>query len=146
MNIQLRRAMSTDQSLLLPLMQRYYEDDGLTFSDANVAAMTRLLAAPDYGRIWLIEVSARLAGYVVLCFGYSLELGGRDAYIDEMYVERDLRGRGIATAALAAVIDEACSLDVRAIHLEVHTANDSAVRLYAALDFRARDDLMTKTL
>ncbi|MET0985689.1 MAG: hypothetical protein ABW034_09815 [Steroidobacteraceae bacterium] len=84
MNIQLRRAMSTDQSLLLPLMQRYYEDDGLTFSDANVAAMTRLLAAPDYGRIWLIEVSARLAGYVVLCFGYSLELGGRDAYIDEI--------------------------------------------------------------
>ncbi|MET0985690.1 MAG: hypothetical protein ABW034_09820 [Steroidobacteraceae bacterium] len=44
------------------------------------------------------------------------------------------------------MIDEACSLDVRAIHLEVHTANDSAVRLYAALDFRARDDLMTKTL
>ncbi|MET0659613.1 MAG: GNAT family N-acetyltransferase [Steroidobacteraceae bacterium] len=148
MNIQLRSATSADQPLLLPLMQRYYEDDGLSFSAANAAAMSRLLSARDYGRVWLIEVDARLAGYVVLCFGYSLELGGRDAYIDEMFVERNLRGRGIAKAALTAVIQEARSLDVRAIHLEVDTQNDSGVRLYAALDFRARDRycLMTRTL
>ena len=144
--MQLRRATSADQTLLLPLMRRYYEDDGLTFSDANAAAMMSLLAAPDSGRVWLIEASARLAGYIVLCFGYSLELGGRDAYIDEMFVERDLRGRGIARAALAAVIEEARSLDVRAIHLEVDTQNDNAVRLYSALEFRARDryHLMTR--
>ena len=39
-------------------------------------------------------------GYLVLTLGYSLEYGGRDAFIDEVYIRSSYRGRGIGTAAL----------------------------------------------
>lgn len=148
MNIQLRSASLAELSVLLPLMRRYYEDDHLSFASANADAMARLLDDPRSGRVWFIECEARTAGYVALCFGFSLELGGREAYIDELFVERDLRGRGIARRAMERVLDEARALDVRAVHLEVDATNERALRLYASLGFSARDRyyLMTKTL
>lgn len=148
MNIQLRRAARTDLPALLPLMRAYYADDALVFMPMNAEAMARLLAASDWGSVWFIEYEGRTAGYVALTLGYSIELGGREAYIDEFYVERALRGRGIARSALALLLDEARALGVCALNLEVDTANERALRLYAGAGFelRARYQLMTKGL
>lgn len=129
-------------------MRGYYEDDGLVFTDTNVSAMERLLAAPEWGRVWFIEFERQKAGYVVLCFGYSVELGGREAYVDELYVDRALRRRGIARSALDLLLDEVRAMDVCAVHLEVDTTNERAVRLYAAAGFKVRDryHMMTNVL
>jgi len=35
------------------------------------------------GRVWLIQYQGQVIGYVILTLGYSLEYGGRDAFIDE---------------------------------------------------------------
>ena len=148
MNIQLRAATAAELPLLLPLMQGYYQDDGLVFTDTNVGALRQLLATPEWGRVWLIAVDAHTVGYAVLCFGYSVELGGREAYIDELYVERELRRRGIAKAALGLLLIEARDLGIRALHLEVDMTNERAVHLYASAGFVARDryHFMTRTI
>jgi GNAT superfamily N-acetyltransferase len=38
-------------------------------------------------------------GYIVLAFGFSFETGGRNAFIDELYVAPEHRGKGIARRA-----------------------------------------------
>ena len=57
-------------------------------------ALLGLLRDPGLGRAWLILDGAGAVGYVVLCFGYSLEWLGRDAFVDEFYLREEYRGRG----------------------------------------------------
>jgi GNAT superfamily N-acetyltransferase len=52
----------------------------------------------------------------VLTLGYSLELLGRDAFIDEFYFRETYRGRGWGRQAIAFVEDAARSLGVNSIH------------------------------
>jgi GNAT superfamily N-acetyltransferase len=96
MNITLRAAVTSDQPMLVPLMRAYYVEDGLSFAALNIAALERLLREPQWGRVWLIEDRTVPLGYLAICLGYSLELGGNDAYIDELYLRPEFRGRGIA--------------------------------------------------
>lgn len=78
-------------------------------------------------------------GYVALCFGYSIELGGRDAFIDELFLVENARGQGIGKKVLEYVTRQAASLDIAAVHLEVAHANDRAKRLYLQAGFSPRD-------
>ena len=79
-------------------MRDYYAFDGHGFDEqkARVALLT-LLRDPNLGRVWLILDGAVAAGYIVLCFGYSLEWLGRDAFVDEFFLREPYRGRGLGT-------------------------------------------------
>jgi len=87
-------------------------------------------------------------GYIALCFGYSIEFAGRDAFLDEFFVTEPHRGRGIGRRVLGLVIEEAGRLGVRCLHLEVARANHWAQRLYSSAGFESRDrfHLMSRTL
>jgi ribosomal protein S18 acetylase RimI-like enzyme len=79
-----------------------------------------------------------LAGYVVAAFGFSLEYQGRDAFVDELYVQPAHRGRGLARAALAHLERECAALGIRALHLEVETGNTRAQALYQSRGFQSK--------
>jgi ribosomal protein S18 acetylase RimI-like enzyme len=117
-------------------------DEALSFP-----AMRELLADHSFGRVWLIRSGSETAGYVVLTLCYSVELGGRYAFVDELFVAGEFRGRGIGSAALRLVAAEARALGVRALSLEVTRSNATARRLYARNGFVARGhELMTRRL
>ena len=77
-----------------------------------------------------------------------MEFQGRDAFIDELYIEEDYRGQGLGTQVMQQVEAEARGLNVRALHLEVDRENTRAHRLYRAQGFipRERYVLMSKDL
>ena len=87
--------------------------------------------------MWLIVEGGEVAGYAVLTFGYDLEFSGRDAFLTELFVRRELRGRGIGRRALAAVERQAVTLKARAVHLMVRPENSRAVTLYATAGYEA---------
>jgi hypothetical protein len=43
-------------------------------------------------------VGDELAGYVILTLGFSVEYRGREAFVDELYVEEKFRRQGLAGA------------------------------------------------
>lgn len=144
----LKPARSTDLPLLLSYMEAYYRFDHLAFDrDAAAAALSRLLADDTLGRAWLVAAGGVPVGYVVLTLGYSLEFHGRDAFVDELYLEPGARGQGLGPAVLAQV-EAACGrLGVRALHLEVERANHPAQAVYRKAGFEDHDRyLMTKWL
>jgi ribosomal protein S18 acetylase RimI-like enzyme len=105
------------------------------------------LAEVTSGRAWLIFEGENLAGYVILTLGYSFEYRGREAFIDELYLDERFRGRGIGRRTMEFVEEEARKLGVNAIHLEATPGNDAAVALYRRVGFVDHERwLLTKTL
>ena len=153
-----RVATESDADTLLPFMRDYYAFDGHAFDAQKArAALITLLRDPSLGRVWLILANTSEAeknhderdnnndkteaeapvGYIVLCFGYSLEWLGRDAFVDEFYLRPDYRGRGWGRKTMAFLEDAARSLNVTALHLEVMHQNATALALYRKLGFEA---------
>ena len=81
--------------------------------------MLALLGDARLGRTWFIETAGSTCGYLTLCYGYSLELGGRDGYVDELYIREAWRGRGLGTRALEAACSAARADGVVALYPEV---------------------------
>jgi len=141
-------ATQADLETLVQFMREYYEFDHLPF-DEQVAcsAVAKFLGDESLGRLWLICCDAEAVGYLVLTLGYSLEYGGRDAFIDEVYIQASHRGHGIGKRALAFAEEMCCSLDVRALHLEVERENTNAHALYRKVGFVDHDRyLLTKRI
>lgn len=140
-----RLAQEADADLILEFMREYYAFDGHHFDEENSpAALVGLLRDDSLGCIWLIQDGDAAVGYIVLTLGYSLELFGRDAFIDEFYLRETYRGRGWGRQAMAFVEDAARSLGVNSIHLEVTRSNTTAHRIYRKLGFEDRQHhLMT---
>jgi ribosomal protein S18 acetylase RimI-like enzyme len=143
-----RAANTGDASLLLEMMREFYAADGLSFEEGRAGrALVELMSNPSLGRVWLIESAGQPAGYIVLAFSYSLEFGGRDAFIDELYVRPGFEHRGLGRATLAFVEREARSAAVHTLLLEVRTGNERARRLYERAGFGGRQNaLLAKTL
>lgn len=148
MNAVLKPASLADTEVLLPLMAEYYAFDQLDWNEAVArTALRGLLADERAGRVWLIYAGAQLVGYVALTLGYSLEYGGRDAFVDEVFLRQASRRQGLGTQALAVVFDACRQLEVRAVHLEVARANSAAYALYEKLGFvNHQQRMMTKRL
>jgi ribosomal protein S18 acetylase RimI-like enzyme len=139
MEITIRRATLNDLSLLMGFVKAYYAHDRIPFNEtASRAALTDLLAHEQLGQGWLVCADHQPIGYAVLAFGYSLEFHGRDAFLDELYLEAGYRGQGIGTQVMHHLESAASSLDIRAIHLEVERDNKGAQRFYESLGFQAR--------
>jgi len=122
---------------LLGMMKELQADDPWScLFDEQVTARVagELLLDPALGRVWLIFADGQTIGYIVMAFDYSLEYRGRGAWIDEFFVRRSHRGRGIGTQMLEFFADEAKKLGVTVIHLEVNHGNP-AVELYHRLGF-----------
>jgi len=148
-----RPAGPADLETLLPLMASFYDEDRHPWiEDAARRSLLKLLGEPALGRAYVIEGEGilgegRILGYLVVCFGFSLEFHGRDAFVDELYVVPEARGRGLGREALR--VAEACCVeaDARALHLEVGLENDKARRLYLSWGFEERPHaLMSKRL
>lgn len=107
-------------------------DPGTTpFDEGRRRAIFEEFVTDDtFGRAWLIVESEKPVGYVVLTVSFSFEYRGRDAFIDELYVEEGFRGRGIGRRNMEFVEGVARELGVNAMHLEVSRDNDAGLELY----------------
>jgi ribosomal protein S18 acetylase RimI-like enzyme len=131
--ITFRPATKDDKANLLRMMGELAEQEpGAYYFDEPVVRrlLGEFLAALNLGRVWIFSEGAAPAGYIVLTLGYSFEYHGRDAFVDELYVEPQYRRRGIARQALRFVEEQARKMGVQAIHLEVDHGNDPARELY----------------
>jgi ribosomal protein S18 acetylase RimI-like enzyme len=127
----------TDVALLVGMARAFHADDGHPLTPAGEQALRQLVAGDPLGCCWIVYEGEEPVGYAVLTLGFSVEYGGRDGFIDDLYLVRSARGRGLGRRVLSFLLDEARALGIRTLHLEVATENDPAARLYEALGFVA---------
>jgi ribosomal protein S18 acetylase RimI-like enzyme len=96
----------------------------------------------DFGIAIVADEGGRIVGYLALVWGFSLEFGGRDAFLDELYVVPDRRGRGIGSALIEAAEAACVQAGAMALHLAVERSNAGACKLYRRLGFTGHDKLL----
>ncbi len=143
----LRRAASADLEVLVPLIAEFYRVDRHVFDEREVrSALIPLLADGTAGQVWLItDDTGAVAGYAVLTWGYSLESGGREGLIDELFVRQ--QNVGLGGRALDSLVDHALRAGCRVLFLETEAHNARVRSFYSRHGFAAQDSIwMSRTL
>lgn len=149
MSTALHLASLDDLDRLTALVRAFQEELGFAQTEDRRRAVLRpLLEGIPHGCAYLIGPARAPLGYVIVTFGWSVEFGGLDGFIDELYIRPPVRGRGIATDVLISLPKALAAAGMKALHLEVDRSNDTAQRLYQRTGFRLRDGyhLMTRKL
>lgn len=134
----LRRATVEDEQLLLALIAEFYQVDGHDYDEAKLsAALPALLKDDCHGVIWMIGEPE--IGYAVVTWSYSLESGGRDALLDEIYLRE--RGSGLGSRALRAILDDCLERGLSRMFLETERHNARVRDFYARAGFTEEDSI-----
>ena len=133
----LTRALADDLPILLELVQEFCALDRHAYDrDRVAAALGPLLASQEFGVVYLIEKDQ---GYIVLTWGYSLESGGREALVDEIYLRK--RGQGLGARVMRAVFDHMLRQGVVKMFLETERHNSQARQFYSRQGFMEDDSI-----
>ncbi len=149
MSAALHLAKPDDLGRLEALVAAFHAEEGLDSSqETRRSGLAPLLEGIPHGAAYLIGPNRAPVGYVIISFGWSVEFGGMDAFLDEIYLRPAVRGRGIASETLHALPVALAGAGIRALHLEVDKDNEPAKRLYTRAGFTPRERyiLMSKRL
>ena len=131
-----RRASERDYPELIGLIEQFYCLDGHEFDTARInRALLPLLHDDTHGQVWIL--GERPVGYAIVTWSWSLESGGRDCILDELYVST--QGNGLGTHLLTEAIDHARDAGAAAMFLETEAPNERARRFYRRCGFQVED-------
>ncbi len=139
----LKRADTQHLPLLLTLVEAFCALDQHPYEPARVeSALRPLLEHDDFGVVYLVNDDQ---GYVVITWGYSLESGGREGLVDEIYLRQ--RGQGVGTQVMQALFEDLRGRGIVKMFLETERHNARARTFYARLGFEADDSIwMSRSL
>lgn len=130
---------------IILMMQDFYAIDNYPIDlDVTRKLFQEFIANENLGKCWLIYADGELTGYVILTFVFSFEYKGRIAFLDELYLQENARGKGIGKIAVAFIKEQAAVLNVKLIYLEVENHNKKAQKLYLAHDFEIHNRKILK--
>lgn len=137
MNVTIRPARRADLPALAALLIAQLRDHDNDLPDADLAAAAGgLLDRPPRGQFLLALAGDAAVGFAALSYLWTIERGGRAAWLDELYVLPARRGAGIGTALLAAAVTAATAAGARALDLEIETGHERVATLYQRAGFR----------
>jgi len=149
--VSLRRANKHDGPPLLTLIEEFCRVDQHVFDARRVStALGPLLENDNLGVVYLVEtestsasgstgVQETVCGYVIITWGYSIESGGREGLIDEIYLRRP--GQGLGSALFPLLLDALAPFELKVMFLETERGNDRARRFYQHHGFVEDDSI-----
>lgn len=135
-NIHFKSTTASDIDTIVSLMQEFYAIDHYPIDPEKSKRLFKTFIENEtLGKSWLIYHNNEVVGYVILTFVFSFEYGGTIAFLDELYLSKKARGKGIGKTTLQFIQTEALKLKLKVIYLEVEDHNENAQKLYIAHDF-----------
>jgi GNAT superfamily N-acetyltransferase len=112
------------------LLRSQFAEHGIDLNDDELLQAVRgLLVDPTRGAV-LLAHDPQPVGIAVLAYTWTLEHGGRSAWLDELFVVPESRGRGVGLAMLRRALVAARHAGCRAVDLEVDAEHRRAEHLY----------------
>lgn len=103
--------------------------------DRVINAINLALHDNSTAHIFVAEQDERIVGAAFFNVSISLLKGGYYIWLNDIYVDKELRNQGIAKKMLLKMIYWAESNDIRGIELETGINNDATKALYNSLGF-----------
>ena len=134
------KAGVADIGMLVDLMAEFHAESNYSLDRAwAVRSFGELMQDADRSGAWIARRDTKVLGYVVMTMKHSMEFGGPDAFIEDLFVRPGARRQGVGKALLDALFAECRKRGVLAVHVEVGHDNDAAGGLYEALGMRSDD-------
>jgi ribosomal protein S18 acetylase RimI-like enzyme len=135
MEIDIAPVCEADAYALLQMARAFHAEEGRDLDATSEAALMQVAKGEKLAPAWIVRSAGRCVGYVILTLGYSVEYGGRDGFIDDLYLAPDVRGLGLGRRLLDFTLAEAMRLGIGTLHLEVEADNARATQLYRSAGF-----------
>ncbi|MEY2975824.1 MAG: hypothetical protein RIR49_2244 [Actinomycetota bacterium] len=145
-DITIRRATPADLEDLVVLTGEYCLADGHPVDpDLARRGFAPLLDDDSRGTVFIAHDTTTTLGYAVVCWSWSIEIGGFEVVLDEIYTRP--KGTGLGSHLIAALEDDCRTRGVLRIFLETERPNHRARELYARHGYTEDDSIwMSKTL
>ncbi|NDB18580.1 MAG: GNAT family N-acetyltransferase [Actinobacteria bacterium] len=140
LGVLIRRAVPSDLEQLLILGERYCAADRAAWLPQRARAGFKPLLRDDtHGIVLVVEATDALIGYAVLTWGWSIEAGGRESLLDEMYIDQPSRGYG--SLLIEEVVAAAQAHGAVRVFLETEGVNSAARRFWLKRGFELEDSI-----
>jgi ribosomal protein S18 acetylase RimI-like enzyme len=134
--ITVERATLADREILIDLTHRQFIEHEIMYTAEILdSAIEEMLAKEGLGILLIAIENSQVIGFAVISFSWTLEHGGKSAWLDELYVLPEYRGRGVGSMLVGKVIEAAKKEGCKAIDLEVEEDHRRAERLYERKGF-----------
>lgn len=129
-------ATRTDLDDVVRLLAHQFSDHDihLETNRLRLAVETMLLDA-RLGRILVARHAGKIVGVAAMSYIWTLEHVGKSCWLDELYVEPDLRERSVGAKLLHAAYVRAHADECVAMDLEVEATHARAANLYVREGF-----------
>ena len=125
-----------DLDEVVSLLTAQFDEHRMVCEAAVVrAAASGALDQPSRGTFLLARETGPV-GLAYIAYIWTLEHGGRTAWLEELYVVPAMRSRGVGSALLRAVFAHAAKEECAAIDLEVDEDHARVASLYLRAGFR----------
>jgi GNAT superfamily N-acetyltransferase len=135
--VDIRRAVPSDLDTLVDLHRAFCDVDGHPFDMQRArAAFGPLLDDDTYGAVWIVDTPR---AYAVVTWGWSIEAGGAEAVLDELFAAQ--RGEGVGSALVRRVLADGRRRGLARIFLETEAHNERVRGFYERHGFGVDDSI-----
>jgi GNAT superfamily N-acetyltransferase len=140
--LQIQQATEADIPLILSFIHKIaaYEKLSREVVATEETLRSSLSGPRPAAEVLLAYWEGKPAGYAVFLHNFSTFLGRAGIYLEDLFVEPELRGKGIGKALLASVAKEAQNRDCERLEWTVLDWNKPAIDFYLSLGARPKDE------
>lgn len=131
----IRQLQKEDVSAFKEMCKAFYSSDAVLndIPEENIDNFIKEALSSDvYAKCYIIECEGEIAGYAVTAKTFSQEAGGLVLWIEEAYVKKEYRNRGLGKEFFEFILK---TPGIKRFRLEVEEENVRARKLYSALGF-----------
>lgn len=137
----IRKMTENDKELYITMAEEFYNSDAVLHPiprDHFEKTANEALRSDEYVEIYLLEYEGETAGYGLTARTFSQEAGGQVLWIEELYIRKEFRSKGLGREFFSSLEDKNRGEIVR-LRLEVEADNTRAISLYERLGYEVLD-------
>ena len=138
--MEIRAITPADHDQAIAMMEDFYRSPAVSHRVPPSVHERSFWAAVEGGPFlegFILEEGGQTAGYAMVSFTYSCEVGGRVALLEELYFKEEFRGKGLGHQYFQWAFRRYGRM--ARLRLEVTAANPRARSLYERLGFQVLD-------
>ncbi|MBD5080177.1 MAG: GNAT family N-acetyltransferase [Ruminococcaceae bacterium] len=132
----IRKIKESDREEYIKMAEEFYSSDAVshTIPKENFEnAFEDALNGNVFIELYILEYEGVTAGYAAIALTYTTEGGGKTAWLDELYIKEQFRGKGLGRSVIKLLQKD---VSIKRVRLEIMPDNERAKALYKSEGFQ----------
>ncbi len=137
----IRKIRNSDKEAFYRMAELFYASDAVLHSipkKHHIDAFNEMMRSTVYLEGYIFELENKPVGYAITSKMYSQEAGGMTVWIDELFIMKEYRSKGLGKDFFNYIKTTLDTSIVR-LRLEVESDNEVAMKLYQNMGFSKLD-------